>query len=58
MLLLSFVMVVSFRSLFNSVLCYLTNNLSLSYRGPESGPGSRDPFPTESDGERDREENL
>ena len=30
----------------------------LSYRGSESGSGSRDPVPAEGDGERDREEDL
>lgn len=34
------------------------SHASLSYRGSESGSGSRDPVPAEGDGERDREEDL
>lgn len=41
-----------------SCLIPVDTRVCVPCRGSESGPGGRDPLPTESDGERDREEDL
>lgn len=50
----------SYVTLLSSAFFYtfVKASVSLSHRGSESGPGSRDPVPTEGDGEGDGEADL